>query len=1129
MDQVAWLKRFLHERGPDVPDGRPLYAYRCTEKEYDQALALSGEMLRGILRGIDYRRFAEIFCLFASETWQRRYGGGAWSYDTIFAALGAPVPDHNRIRDWIARGLNWWKRPLIVSEGGTTQYLLTIGCEGGLPLRLLGDAEARLSPYFRELLTAMDREPGVSVEVLARREMLLLPISLRRDVVFAVSAQLVEAISRLQPLTEGAEDPIGALDAAEPGWRRQLPLPLDNEAVEVLLGKLVRHAQSLRDHSRQAIRWVRGLEATGEHHSLFAALRLPDHIDATEVSRWTSRGVRSPRLRLLLSSGGETRTAALLSLVRRRDGTDAYRCEATSRGGVRLHGHAAMATARLSLTDGAHEAVIEVHGEQGLGQLPWVFRDTGNTGEAEYLGEGSVRSRRASLIVAVNADDRVDVRSPDAAIECIGEIARVGRRLYRVTGEAAVTSPSGDTCGVRCASDSESADTYILLGRQLEWVAEGQPVYVGIPRVEKVNAQGGRLTVPLEDVHWSPVGMPGVGWQRGVRGCAGRVWLRCVDGETGDTLARRQIDVVPGGARVSVRIASDDAPGAIELLGLEGGEVQCLETHAASTRSTEDGATVELLDGGRDVRLLTLRLWWPERTPFEIRVPAPRRGGAFLNGGVAVARGQLVALERLGGVEAVAFTPTTGSGFVIDATVRSDRLLDPELQRLLWLQLPLTNQGDGEYRVHLHQVQEPLGALMAMAADPGVHAVVALKDATGLELARINVARYDLLFEPERSMGHVILPAEAVARLGVDWEDRVSVEMFPLWDLDQSRRLLSRDEGAEGVAWTVPADLEPGPWWIVGRDGGWARFRPLLWTVATPEEERGGNRLSPLSLAVRESDPERRESMMDNVVMELAQEVESADWERLLGYLRLTREHPAHTLQVFSSLARCPQALALLLFKAGLVEDAFDRAWSLTDEMPFTWYLLPAFCWMQAARRHFAQLRKDLSPVRGGEQIVVQTFESFRQRSTDRLSCFSIICDLLQEDIFPEVPPSDRTLAHFRSDPDRMRQITRIQLNDMRQSLQARLDAEIHWPEGPRVMEEVWRLPAEVRFEADGFRRSVLCAPFVAADIFLHGGDVSLAVILELRRLRAFDTSWFDGAFTVQISLGLAAGNDGYR
>jgi len=53
--------------------------------------------------------------------------------------------------------------------------------------------------------------------------------------------------------------------------------------------------------------------------------------------------------------------------------------------------------------------------------------------------------------------------------------------------------------------------------------------------------------------------------------------------------------------------------------------------------------------------------------------------------------------------------------------------------------------------------------------------------------------------------------------------------MLPLWAPATEPTDLIRDQTAS--AWQIPEGLAPGPWWVLGMDGDWARFRPLLWVV----------------------------------------------------------------------------------------------------------------------------------------------------------------------------------------------------------------------------------------------------------------------------------------------------------
>jgi hypothetical protein len=67
---------FLDVRGMRVPNGQPLYGYRCTDAEF--------ERMQAILRRsapdtpTHQRGLSAIFCMFAAEWWRRNYEGGPW-------------------------------------------------------------------------------------------------------------------------------------------------------------------------------------------------------------------------------------------------------------------------------------------------------------------------------------------------------------------------------------------------------------------------------------------------------------------------------------------------------------------------------------------------------------------------------------------------------------------------------------------------------------------------------------------------------------------------------------------------------------------------------------------------------------------------------------------------------------------------------------------------------------------------------------------------------------------------------------------------------------------------------------------------------------------------------------------
>lgn len=1123
MDQREWLKTFIGKRGLTVPDRRPLYAYKCSEHEYSVAKSLTEKMLLGVLDGQDFRRFHEIFCLFAAETWRREYSGGPFAYRTILDALNVVVPEHAHVRDWITLGLNWWRREIIHGEGGSRRLLLTIACEGGIPVQLLHVADTRLSNYFRVLLTAFHEGGGIPAEILARREVMLLPLSLRQDVVFEVSARLVEAIAVLQPLIREGDEPIDALDIAEPKWRNTLPLPLNDSTVELLLGNLLRHAQKLEKKTASQVRWQRTLTRQGEAWALSAALSLPDRIPIEQLADWTGWDDSPTRLRLLITVADQTRTVAVLSLIERRVEPPFYRCESVIRQGLRLTGRAAAAPGRLTISDGVRAAMIEIAGEQGLSDLPWMFVQGHVEGEARLLAEGSARSRQTEAVLAVAAADQVTATPGEGDVLQIGGLDAFGRVIYRVRGSIKVITADGDHCGIRCAADQDTAEIYLLSGKQLPIAMGDRLPYIGVPGIYAVDRDNRSRPLPLSCLSWSPAGTASLTWTSDPAYCVGRVWIRAIAEDRGGTLLRRCIDVVPSGTTISMRVGSGSQPGTIELSGLKGASFEVARCPGLTVAQAETGVRLELEpDAPTGLTSIHLKLSWCGQKPVDVLLPAPRRGGGFVRAGRTLDEKELVALERLGGIQAVAHGPEGAGRYHVEATISSSDSIDSDLQRLLWLHLPLSEKGQGEFLAPLHLIQEPLASLLAMVPDVNARARLVLSDSVQA-LAHIDVARYDLELLPQRESSRVLLPPAAQARLADNWQETVTLEMLRLWDLEPLPIPLNLDPDSEAIAWRIPEGLEAGPWWVVGRDGGWARFRPLLWTVFPKDlaeqaepEDLGDEQVEELTLAIRNPDAGERAILLDSLMHRLSDNPDSEDWERLFAYIRLTREHPANALEIIKCLVQCPQTLALTLLKAG--EDDFDSVWSLAAVMPFAWFLVPRSCWAAAAKAHLGSLRKALADIEQRESILWDTFEGFRHRSSSRLRCFGILCDWLQEVLFDDRPLLDQTLRIARLHPEQIAYLLKLREPE----LQSRHGADEQWPQGPRVMEQVWRLPAEQRFETRyAPYRSVLCAPFVAAHSFLTDHEYSESVVFELRRLRAFDIDWFDEVLTIQMSRGL--------
>ena len=285
MNQIQLIQSVLRRCGLQRPDRRPLFAYRLEETELSCLTGLMRQMIKGVARGNRYPHFEELFCLYAAETFRQEHEGGPWAYETVFRPLGVDQPAPENLQHWIEAGLLWWHRPLIHGPRGQRLFLVTLACEGGLPLRVLKQPDTRLSMFFAELLEEYHRAGTLGeADAYARAQQLahLLPLTLRQDVVFQLSGRLVASAVQLWQAVGDVPEPILALNDQVPDWRLQLPLNADDATLHALLAPLLSRIGGLEQAANTGLRW-RGLlrEKMPGVWSIEKALDLPETIDST--------------------------------------------------------------------------------------------------------------------------------------------------------------------------------------------------------------------------------------------------------------------------------------------------------------------------------------------------------------------------------------------------------------------------------------------------------------------------------------------------------------------------------------------------------------------------------------------------------------------------------------------------------------------------------------------------------------------------------------------------------------------------------------------------------------------------------------------------------------------------------
>ncbi|NJA07818.1 hypothetical protein HC024_19090 [Methylococcaceae bacterium WWC4] len=1134
MSNNNWLTQFIFTHIRETkPDGRPLYAYKCNEKSY----GVLRDILVEQLKMIDYSKASVTtipyyFCLYAAETFCREHENGIWSWDTVFKALGLNEPEPVYLHDWIERGLAWWKRPLI-KQNGRRRFLTTIACEGGLPLRLLQKNDAAINQFFRAILDGYYKQGCTGVdaaEMIGRLQAVKLPPSLRQDVVFHLGGELIAAIVDLQRELGDAPNTIHSLDRFIPDWRRRLPLRLEDQSTEALFNGLVNRSRELSRLAQSRLRWVGKLKELPTGWQIQKSLECPDTFTGEQITHWLGLdGDLPPRLRLLLKTPLSTETVALMTLAQSTGKSAVYRREWTRRDGVNLIGTSVMDEHLLYLQVGDTEHSLTVENEESWGELPWLFVAKGNNGDLQFLGEGSRQTSAENAWVF--APEEFAIESEHGECAEIAANSNLNRILYRVGGTVDFLTKENDHYRITCRAEKDFEENYRISGTALPCVLNSYPLYLGLPRI---TWNKGESKQPHLKTQWKQM-IAGASWNDHFTECCGRVWIRLFDSEKRIEIFRRQVVVLPKPFRIEGTIGQGSSAGSYSLQGLLGASV--IGDHNAQISRVGNSAEI-IYPFLQSVNLpqVTLKLDWSNESQINLLLPYPQRGAVFQLAGQMLTRDEIVSLDRLGGLRLFLQDQAGGRRYWIDAELITTDSLDSELPRLRFQdRLPVLTSGRLE--INLLTWQDRIASLLSSSRSLDALVRLQISTSQGETLARLNIARFDCFLEPNFPAQQVRLSTTSFEKIGQIGLQNIRIEMFPLWN--PKEQPIALEQNAERAdSWNLPDRLTSGPWWIIGRDGDWARFRPILWSI------RGDNvsaSESNLEASIREPNATLREETLAAVLQQLGRNPDDADWPLLFDLIRLSREFPTSSLDVLTRLVSYPETLALALLKSD--DDLFDCVWRLAEQLPFSWSLLSTQCWLDAAIIHITSLQNALGEMDANGDIVFGIFQQFRERASTRRAYWAALCDWLQAILFKNRPLQNSSFQVARVYPA----FFDGEIISAEQLLQSRHDADEHWPQSQEVLDKLEILDEYRQYQhLQPMFRSVRCAPFIASRLSIKGFHANTGLqltdsdkdptnlqslnsylvtenlIYELRLLRAFDPDWFDTVYAIALTIELS-------
>ena len=702
-----WLVTFIDKRGLSEPDGRPLYAYQCTQVEFaDLRERLAGAVPNHAAPG---QRVVRGLVLYASQWWQRQYSGGPWSWDSIFRDIGWTEVHYPDLYGPVGQALLWWKVELV-RLSTTRRYLGTFACQGGLPLSLVGES-SRTTAYVRAVLRHVARYRTFvddPIELARDQQHLLRPPTLRREYVFRLAADLAGAVLDLRQDIGETEDLLAELDARRTEWRQSMPLDLDSETARQLLGTLLRDAKA-EGPSRSGFAVERFLVQTDSGWRMGARLRMPRSVDSEDLGRHLGVPASDLPARMHVRTAGESGQIVGLygaggghfHLMSGEDNPIAAFWDGSAVGELRLEFL-------------AQDVLGEVTTQRSapLGELPWVFRADG---DHAYVGEGSVSDRAPALLVLLPAGFQ-----PSSGEALDGTI--VGRHLWRIDEPAVVPTDSGK-CEIKPASEQMVEEEYRLVGDRCYSLTSTCSLFRGQPRLFASKVGATSRSVPRNQVSWRRTGRR---WQSSPDGYG--LWeVRHLQGEV--LRHHERVGLLPETMSLSIEPISLHAG----ALVLEGGDGVGVANDANESRLAidQDASTVRLrlsaVDGSDPPAEAALSLRWPNAVELQVRAPFPVAGARFVRNGEALTD-PAIAVDDLYGVRAAALSSNETQRFWIEAELRAEDAVP--VKRVAYFRHALRNSGT-RHELALVEVNSNLRLLLGASAAQDARVTLQIVDNAG--------------------------------------------------------------------------------------------------------------------------------------------------------------------------------------------------------------------------------------------------------------------------------------------------------------------------------------------------------------------------------------------------------------
>lgn len=952
-----WRASFLEARGcaNNTADGRALHSYRCSSDEFLELRELLSSAEKVFPSSNNFMGFSagteELLVLYCAEWWRREFQGGPWKWQPIIDSLGWTSSEYKDWTESVRVGLRHWKRKIIKTNSGN-QYLLSVACEGGIPINVLQEQGTSFRSYLKALISEYSRTAllGIGIEEIAAKHKNKLPISWQQDQIITLSCQLVDQVWQFSNELESNENPVEELSSKHPNWADALPIALEDEQAGLLVNTLLQSAKQSKSATKAEFKLERFLELSGENWNLIANLLLPENIDTIQLRKLankTSTFEFPERLELFKSEGNLRTLLARLS----RNGGNTYRVRATS-AAAKSNTSNVNQEYRLVLTSKTFEDIpIDVLGGDELNDdLPWCFTATDEMAhQLRLFAQGGGQCSEDQYYVLAKGGSITPLA--DDKDEKNRVISRpLGRELWHLHCPVEITEPGLNSLfRIDPNIEKVGANNYQLNGIRAYFPETTHPLFRSIPSVQIV-AEHSTKQVPNKELVWRYIGS--TDWHQTFDdNICGDIELRHRKGKY--YIAAWRISILPHSTTIEMQPTST-TEGAFTFI--DANDISAFVSEQENIESTlshsENGLNLHLKRSNLEPNDIRLKLKWRDRGSLNLTLPFPANGvSVFGHGNTPLAPNTELDLSRLYGYYAKAiYSNSAARRYIIKGTLKSSEVALPAVEHHSF-EYPMSADQNGVSIISLQQLQSQIEGLFAISngIDDYVNISIHFEGSdAAIYSVRIRQFEGSLILDEYTRIIMLHASRDTIKNIA-----GTSLKLISLNDHNEEKLVVPWNNYRQGWA-LEEVDLNSSHCYfaILNSDQSY-HIRPGLVPNST---ESDNTEASELSICLLHKNASDREAHLSTYLTKLSQENDSEKWNEFISYLKhFIGVHP-DGVDLIQAAIEHPAIMANVWLQSANDEQLQRYLNYVCQTLPFSWWMIQMRDWKLAANNFLSQI-----------------------------------------------------------------------------------------------------------------------------------------------------------------------------